>query len=93
MSEFAEMIRVRALDLIPKLKDCTIKEMIKIAHTKQKLIDDIITSHDDFHRQAFHTKQRKKMNEQNYEAVKNLKNIPTHEAIKYSMVKKVPKKK
>ena len=32
------------------------------------------------------------MSEQNYEAIKNFKNMPTLEAIKYSMVKKDPKR-
>ena len=59
MSDIAEMIKIKAIDLIPKLQDSTIKEMIRIANTKHKLIEDIIASHDDFHRQAFHTKQRK----------------------------------
>jgi len=64
-----------------------------LAETKQNLIDKIIVSHDNYQREIFHSKQRRKMEEENYETDRDLSCKPIDIAVKMSMTKSPQKLK
>lgn len=60
ISETAEVIKIRGKELIPRIKEETLKELVLYAKSKMKITQDVVESYTEFQTQQYLDSKRNK---------------------------------